>query len=64
VVSGVAATSPTRLGGAVCHARRRWTWDTRLATIGLAIAHVRDGAYFPSLLDPRRRAERALLAVV
>jgi transposase-like protein len=39
-------------------------WDTRVGTISLAIPRVRDGSYFPSLLDPRRRAERALLAVV
>ena len=39
-------------------------WDTRVGTIGLAIPKVRDGSYFPSLLEPRRRAERALLAVV
>lgn len=39
-------------------------WDTRVGTIELAIPRVRDGSYFPSLLDPRRRAERALLAVV
>ena len=39
-------------------------WDTRVGTIGLAIPRVRDGNYFPSLLEPRRRAERALLAVV
>ena len=32
--------------------------------IDLAIPRVRDGSYFPSLLEPRRRAERALLAVV
>ncbi|MFP5343904.1 MAG: transposase [Candidatus Limnocylindria bacterium] len=25
---------------------------------------VRDGSYLPSLLDPRRRTERALLAVI
>src|SRR5665647_3773856 len=35
-------------------------WDTRVGTINLAIPRVRDGSYFPSLLDPRRRAERAL----
>jgi putative transposase len=39
-------------------------WDTRVGTIDLAIPRVRDGAYLPSLLEPRRRAERALLAVV
>jgi transposase-like protein len=39
-------------------------WDTRAGTVELAIPKVRDGSYFPSLLEPRRRAERALLAVV
>ena len=39
-------------------------WDTRVGTIELAIPRVRDGSYFPSLLEPRRRAERSLLAVV
>ena len=40
------------------------TWDTRLGTIDLAIPKVRTGTYFPSLLQPRRRAEQALLLVV
>jgi transposase-like protein len=40
------------------------TWDTRMGTIELAIPKVRPGTYFPSLLQPRRRAEHALLAVV
>ena len=40
------------------------TWDTRVGTIELAIPKLRAGSYFPSLLEPRRRAERALLAVV
>ncbi len=35
-----------------------------MGTIELDIPRVRDGSYFPSLLEPRRRAERALLAVV
>lgn len=39
-------------------------WDTRVGTIELAVPRVRDGSYLPSLLDPRRRTERALLAVV
>ena len=39
-------------------------WDTRVGTLGLSIPRIRDGSYFPSLLEPRRRAERALLAVV
>ena len=43
---------------------RERRWDTRVGTLDLAIPRVRDGSYFPSLLEPRRRAERALLAVV
>jgi transposase-like protein len=35
-----------------------------VGTIELAIPKLRAGSYFPSLLEPRRRAERALLAVV
>src|SRR5664279_3041170 len=43
---------------------RERRWDTRVGTIDLQIPKLRDGTYFPSLLEPRRRAERALLAVV
>ena len=43
---------------------RERRWDTRVGTVPLSIPRVRDGSYFPSLLEPRRRAERALLAVV
>ena len=43
---------------------RERRWDTRVGTVDLAIPRVRDGSYFPSLLEPRRRAERALLAVI
>jgi putative transposase len=43
---------------------RTRTWDTRVGTIELAIPKVRPGTYFPSLLQPRRRAEHGLLAVV
>jgi len=39
-------------------------WDTRVGTLELRIPKVRDGSYYPSLLEPRRRSERALLAVV
>ena len=39
--------------------------DTRVGTIELAIPKVREGSYYPGwLLEPRRRAERALVAVV
>lgn len=43
---------------------REREWDTRVGTIPLSIPRVRDGSYFPSLLEPRRRAEQALVAVV
>ncbi len=43
---------------------RTRTWDTRVGTIELAIPKVRPGTYFPSLLQPRRRAGQALLTVV
>jgi len=39
-------------------------WDTRVGTIELKIPKVTAGAYFPALLEPRRRAEKALHAVV
>ena len=39
-------------------------WETRVGEIPLRIPKVRDGSYFPSLLEPRRRSEKALLAVV
>jgi len=35
-----------------------------VGTIDLKIPRVRDGGYFPSLLEPRKRAERALAAAV
>jgi transposase-like protein len=43
---------------------RTRSWDTRVGTIELAIPKLRTGSYFPSLLEPRRRAERALQSVI
>ena len=44
---------------------RHRPWDTRLGTIDLAIPKLRQGVYSPEfLLQPRRRAEQALVAVV
>jgi putative transposase len=43
---------------------RERTWDTRVGTIELAVPRVRDGSFYPRLLEPRKRAERALVAVV
>ena len=39
-------------------------WDTRAGEIELAIPKLRRGSYFPSFLEPRRRSEQALVAVV
>jgi len=40
-------------------------WDTRVGTIDLRIPKLRQGTYFPdSLLEPRRRSEKALLNVI
>jgi transposase-like protein len=44
---------------------RRRPFDTRVGSIDLAIPKLRRDSYFPDwLLDPRRRAEKALVAVV
>ncbi len=43
---------------------RKREWDTRLGTIELNIPKLRKGSFFPSILEPRRRSEQALAAVV
>ena len=54
--------SPERTGQR--NGYRQRSWDTRVGTVELSVPRVRDGSYFPSLLEPRRKAERALSAVV
>lgn len=39
-------------------------WETRLGTVHLQIPKLRQGSYFPSFLEPRRRSEQALTAVI
>jgi putative transposase len=39
-------------------------WETRAGTVELRIPKLREGSYFPSFLEPRRMAERALTAVI
>ena len=54
------SSAPRSTGG--CRPRR---WDTRAGTIELAVPKLRSGpSYFPSFLEARRRAERALCQVV
>ena len=39
-------------------------WQTRAGEIELAIPRLRQGSYFASFLEPRKRSEQALVAVV
>ena len=43
---------------------RERAWQTRVGEIPLRLPKLRHGRYFPSLLEPRRRAEQALVAGV
>jgi putative transposase len=43
---------------------RARSWSTRAGEIELAIPKLRRGSYFPSFLEPRKRSEQALVAVV
>jgi putative transposase len=61
--AGYGERSPERMNHRNGSRRRRW--DTRVGSIDLKIPKVRRGSYFPStLLEPRRRSEKALLNVV
>jgi len=39
-------------------------WDTRAGRIALEIPKLRKGSYLPSFIEPRRTAEKALVAVI
>jgi putative transposase len=44
---------------------REREWDTRVGSISLSVPKLRQGSYFPDwLLEPRQRAERALVTVI
>jgi transposase-like protein len=43
---------------------RERAWETRAGTVDLAIPKLRKGSYFPTFLEPRRAAEKALVAVI
>lgn len=43
---------------------RERPWETRAGTIDLEVPRLRKGGYVPVFLEPRRRAERALTAVI
>ena len=60
------APSGTRSPARLTHRNgyRERGWDTRAERIDLAIPKLRKGSYFPSFLEPRRTAEKALAAVI
>jgi putative transposase len=60
--AGYGEVSPDRVNSRNGYRAREW--DTRAGTIELAIPKLRAGSYFPSFLEHRRRAERALASVV
>jgi transposase-like protein len=39
-------------------------WETRVGAVQLAIPKLRQGTYYPEFLEPRRRSEHALVAVI
>ncbi|MDP2334784.1 MAG: IS256 family transposase, partial [Reyranella sp.] len=43
---------------------RERDWETRAGTVELKIPKLRRGSYFPTFLEPRRMAEKALTAVI
>jgi len=62
--AGAAKGARTPLREAHRNGYRERDWDTRAGRIELAIPRLRRGSYFPSFLEPRRTAEKALVAVV
>jgi len=60
--AGLNERSPSR--SAYRNGYRERMWDTRAGSVALEIPRLRNGSYFPSLLEPRRRIEQALLSVV
>jgi putative transposase len=60
--AGFGERSPDRLVQRNGH--RQMDWETRAGTVELRIPKLRKGSYFPSFLEPRRMAEKALTAVI
>ncbi len=60
--AGYGEKNPMRL--AQRNGYRDRDWETRAGTVELRIPKLRKGSYFPTFLEPRRMAEKALTAVI
>jgi transposase-like protein len=61
---GAAPYERTETRTAYRNGYRTRAWDTRVGSVELKIPKVTAGTYFPSRLEPRKRAEKALQAVI
>ena len=59
-LTGAAKGARTPLREVQRNGYRERDWETRAGRIELAIPKLRKGSYFPSFLEPRRTAEKAL----
>src|SRR3712207_985075 len=62
IVAGRHERSPERLN--YRNGYRERTLDTRLGSLQLRLPKLRQGSYFPPLLEPRKTSEKALVAVI
>lgn len=62
--TGTAKSARSPMREAQRNGNRDRDWDTRAGRIALEIPKLRKGNYFPSFLEPRRTAEKALMAVI
>jgi transposase-like protein len=66
-VEGLCGAAPGERSPARINQRngyRERAWETRAGTVDLRIPKLRRGSYFPCFLEPRRAAEKAMVAVI